>query len=84
LENLCAITNYLTKYFDTNIFLLEADSESKIDQALLHTDVQYSFIKDDNLKLHVTKYRNILLSKTATAYVATYDTDVIFPLPQIM
>jgi len=84
LENLYAITNYLTKYFNTTIFLLEVDSESKIDRSLLHNDVQYSFIKDNSTKLHLTKYKNLLLKKCSTTFISFYDTDVVFPIEQIV
>lgn len=83
LENLYAITSYLAKWFATNIILLEADIESKIDKSLLPFEVEYHFIKDESPILYLTKYKNSLLSKTITPFISMYDVDAVLPVNQI-
>ncbi|MBC6112438.1 galactosyltransferase-related protein [Pedobacter fastidiosus] len=84
LENIYAVTKYLFHHFDTNILLLEIDSEPKLKKDLLHEDVNYSFVKDKQIKLHRTKYNNVLIQKATTPYISIYDADIIIPISQIV
>lgn len=83
LENINAIVKYLQKLYVTNIFILEADRVQKIRMDSWDEKVKYSFVYDENPKLHCTKYFNQLLAIAQTPYVALYDADVIIPESQI-
>ncbi|WP_316789498.1 galactosyltransferase-related protein [Pedobacter frigoris] len=84
LENVYIITQYLHTHFNTNIILMEGDDVSKIDLELISKRVRYVFIKDDHREFHRTKYNNKLIGLAKTPYIALYDADVVFPIPQIM
>jgi hypothetical protein len=84
LENVKAVIQYLTTWFDANILILEVDETSQLEKAIFPPEVQYSFVKSNNPKLHRAKYNNQLICMANTPYVAIYDTDVIFPLPQLL
>lgn len=83
LENLRIVTNYLHQQFKTNIIILEADSEQKVDVSKLPNEVNYHFITDDQPLFHRTKYNNRLITLSSTPIVSLYDTDVVLPIGQI-
>ncbi|QPH38946.1 galactosyltransferase-related protein [Pedobacter endophyticus] len=84
LENVYIVCRYLHLYFDSHILLIEADNASKINRDLLPENVRYHFIRDENPTFHRTKYNNMLIKLAATPYIALYDTDVVFPISQIV
>jgi len=84
LENVYAITQNLSLNFNTNIILTEIDNRSKIDTSKLPSEVRYFFIKDDQQRLHRTKYNNQMILKATTPYIALYDVDVILPVHQVL
>jgi len=84
LENIKAVIQYLTTWFDTNILLLETDETSKLDKCLFPPEVQYTFVKIDNPRLNRPKYNNQLINMATTPYISIYDADIIFPLHQIV
>ncbi len=84
LDNIKTIIQYLCSWFKTNILILEAAETSQLEQCLFPPEVQYSFIKDDNSQLNRAKYNNQLINMAKTPYIAIYDTDVVFPLQQLL
>lgn len=84
LQNIYAVTHYLTKYFQCEILLMEIDSEQKIDAEKLGGNVRYMFVHDTEPRLRRALYFNQLTGLTPTPYIALYDTDVIIPVQQIL
>lgn len=83
LENLYIVLQYLDKFFDTNIIIIESDNKAKVDKNILPASCVYKFIRDDNILLHRTKINNELIRKAQTKIVSLSDTDVIIPIKQI-
>lgn len=83
LENLHCVLRYLTKFFKTNILLLETGSAQTINETTLPPSVNYTFYYTNDNLYHITKYRNMLLKKVTTDIVFFYDTDVVFAPYQI-
>jgi len=83
LDNIIAVTKNLSKYFNTSILVMEIDANQKINPAWLPDDVNYLFVKDDNIKLFRTHYNNLMINKALTKFIAIYDSDVIIPNDQI-
>lgn len=84
LENLYAVTAYLNKFFKTNIIVGEMDSESKIDIDFLPECCEHYFIENNEVLMHRTHLNNVLLDKASTPICAIYDTDVVFPVEQLV
>jgi len=83
-ENILASAYNLSIYFNTNILIVEADNEPKLDITKLPDEVQYEFVLDNTQRLHHTKYINRIIAKSSTPYIAIYDADVILPVSQIV
>lgn len=84
LENILAVIKYIDKYFDTNVFVLEADARNcGILNRQILCGVQYSYVKDCDPVFYRTKYINLMASKVATEYLAVWDADVILPPSQV-
>ena len=83
LENLCFVTSYLEKYFDTNIIIAESDVTQKVDTSLLPQNCEYHFFYDNSPLFFRTKINNWLIRKAGTKIIAIYDTDIIIPVEQI-
>lgn len=78
LENLLLSIDFLQKYFDTNIKVLEAYKyNNSILSKLLPENVEYQFVKDRDPVYHRTKYQNMLLEGVETLYIAIWETDII-------
>ncbi|WP_205510388.1 galactosyltransferase-related protein [Longitalea arenae] len=84
LKNLYIVTACLNKYFKTNILIGESDTGSKIDVSQLPACCKCIFIEDSDVFLHRTKVNNILIKNASTEIIAIYDTDVVFPIDQIV
>jgi hypothetical protein len=75
--------SYLTKYFDTNIIILEHDKISKIPKILddlkISDSVKYIFSKNvaGNDIFHRTRFLNEMLNEVNTPVVVNYDVDII-------
>jgi hypothetical protein len=84
LINLLIVTNYLHKYFKTNILIREYDQTQKVPVAELPPSCTYHFVHDDDDRLNRTRLDNILIAEAQTPIIAIYDTDVVLPVEQIM
>jgi len=83
LENLKTIIAFLDKFFQANIYLLEADDSPKVPKEILNENVHYIFIKDVNPLFKRQFYSNYLAKVTTTDIVIKYDCDVVFPPSQL-
>ena len=84
LENILAVVKYLDKYYQTNIYVLEADRfNNGILQRQLSPSVQYKFVKDCDPVFYRTKYINQMTENVKTDYLAVWDADIVFPPNQI-
>lgn len=84
LENIRAVTDHLTRNFDTRIVVLEADRyNNKMLQSLLNRKVQYEFIEDKDPVLYKTKYFNRLAESLTTPFFSIWDADMIASPKQI-
>lgn len=80
-ENLELVISYLKKHFATNIMVLEADTVEKVQ---LPAEVHKIFIEDEDPVFHHSRYRNLMIKKTTTDYIALWDADAIAPPEQVM
>lgn len=83
LENLHCVLSYLTKFFKTNILLLETGSAQRINETALPPSVEYTFYYTNDNVYHITKYRNMLLKNATTDIIFLYDSDVVLAPCQI-
>lgn len=85
IENLRICTDYILKFFNTNIILLEADKKyNSIVKNFIDSNIEYHFIEDNDPVFHRTKYINTLLGYVKTEIVAVWDSDVIVNPRQIL
>ena len=84
LDNVMAVANYLDKFFDTNILILEADITPKISDSQLPSSCKVIFIEDDNPLFNHTRYNNYLAMHADSTLIAVYDTDIVLPIMQIL
>lgn len=85
LENLLMAIRQITKYFDTNILVLEAASyQNKLLPKLLGRNIKYCFVQDTDAVFHRTKYINQAVKNMInTSLIAIWDADVVLPASQI-
>ena len=77
-ENVKVITDSLLKYFDTNIYVLEADSYNNgLLKKSMNKKILYQFVEDKDPVLHKTKYYNYMVNKIHTTYLSIWDTDAV-------
>lgn len=79
LENLFITINFLTKNFNTNILVLEADKEAKIKNNL-KDNINYIFYETNEDFFHRTKFLNIMIDLVRTKSIVNYDIDVLLPV----
>lgn len=65
------------------ILVLEADSESKLNNEEWMRLAEYIFVKDESPVFHRTKYINQLLCKAKTGIVSVWDADVLVAYGQV-
>lgn len=83
IENLNTTIEFLKRHFNTNFYILEADTEQRYFPMKNQKDIGYVFIKDDNPFLHRTKLINHLLHLAGTPYVAVWEPGVICSADQL-
>jgi hypothetical protein len=79
LDNLSITIDFLSKNFNTNIILLEADEEPKIKEKI-NQNITYIFYQTKDIFFHRTKFLNIMLNLVKTKCVVNYDVDVLLPI----
>lgn len=84
LENLMATIDVVTKYFVTNIKVLNVDAyDNGILPRLIGRKAGYEFIEDWDNVFYRTKYLNRMAIDTNTTYLVIWDADVIVPIEQL-
>ncbi|UGU15234.1 hypothetical protein LS482_16295 [Sinomicrobium kalidii] len=85
LENLLAVTEFLLKYFDTNINVWEYGCwNNNILSKLLPKEVTYRFVEDYDPIFHRTRYINDMIKRCNTPYISLWDTDIIVSPRQVV
>lgn len=85
LENTISIISFLSKYFDSNIFVLEiSDRNNQLLSILLSNKIRYYFLEEHDNIFHKTRYINILSKMVKTPYLAIWDADVIAAPDQVI
>lgn len=85
LENLLESIYHIQKYFDTNIFVLEANVYNNgILERILPSGIKYQFIKDEDPIFHRTKYLNFMAKTVCSCILSIWDADIIVPHTQIV
>lgn len=85
LENILAVTEYITLNFEAPVFVLEsAPFNNGILKKLLNKKVHYSFQEDQDPILYRTKFLNQMTMNVGTPYITIWDTDVIAPINQVL
>jgi len=77
-ENLSILLSWLRKKFDTNVIVLEADSNPQLEELVSTNGYSYRFVEDHNAIFHRTKYLNMMIKMAKTSLVGIYDIDAIF------
>ena len=78
LENIISVTSCLCKYFNTNIFVLEADRwNNGILKSLLNKKIFYQFVEDKDNVLYKTKYYNQMVLSVETPFISIWDADIV-------
>ncbi|MGO4294253.1 galactosyltransferase-related protein [Chitinophaga sp. RAB17] len=84
LENLRVVLAHIHRYFNTKIFLLEADSSRKVPEELVNIGgIEYFFIQDNNPVFDRTLYTNTLASMANTRIIVKCDADIIVSPDQL-
>lgn len=84
LENILAVTRYLTDNFDLEISVLEAAKyDNTVLKRLLPSQIRHTFIRDSDPVFYRTKYINMLTQSVRTPFLAVWDADVVFPPEQV-
>jgi predicted glycosyltransferase involved in capsule biosynthesis len=78
LENTIVIANCLTRYFNTNIYVLEVAAYSNgILKQALNKKLKYCFVEDKDPILHKTMYYNRMVKASNTPFISIWDTDTV-------
>lgn len=83
-ENLRIITMYLDRYFLTNIIIVEAGREPKVNKSVLPDCCRYQFVPEESGVLHRTRLNNLMVQMAETDFISLYDTDMVIPIPQML
>ncbi len=85
LVNLKAAVEFITKNFDTNIHVLEADSfNSKLIESVIPDSVKYTFKEDFDPIFFRTFFTNQMVRECPTPFIANWEPDVIAPPEQVV
>ena len=82
-ENINALIKYTFAHFETNLIVLEADSERRYFPETEPKDFKYEYLDDKNEVFHRTKWINKLIDVSTTPIVAVWDADAISPPDQV-
>lgn len=85
IENVKAVTDSLLSFFNTNIYVLEADKYCNgILRKILNKKARYEFIEDNDPVLYKTWYFNRMINQLNTPIVSIWDADVIVEAEAIL
>ncbi|MCD8043825.1 MAG: hypothetical protein LUH10_12255 [Tannerellaceae bacterium] len=78
LKNISAVLSFLSRNFDSNYFILEADTVRRIGEEICtYKNLTYLFVEDHDPVFHRTRYINEILKQATTPYVAIWDADIV-------
>lgn len=80
-KNLKVVVDYLVKHFNTSIMICEQDTE-KVPEILDGYKFDYIKVNREDGLIHRTRQLNVMAKQATTPYIANYDADVIFSVPQ--
>ncbi len=80
-ENINWIIEFIWKYFNTTIIVLEADETERFHNSLVSRKI---FVKDHDRVFHRTKYINKMIRESTTDLIAVWDTDVFADYKQTL
>ena len=83
-ENADFVIRSISNIFNTNISILEVDSEQVYIPEKIQGNLQYRFIEDRNEIFHMTKWTNQMISVADTPYVAIWDPDTFAAPEQVV
>ena len=84
LENVLAVTHFLSTNFDTIVKVWECNNYNNgVLSTLLDKEVEYKFVCDSDPILYRTKYLNEMILSVETSYVSVWDADVISSAKQL-
>ena len=84
LNNLCTVVRYLNKHFNTKILVHEYGETPSIEISALPIGVKLFFEYGDAAVFNHALTNKKLIEKSDTPFIAIYDTDVVFPVSQLM
>jgi predicted glycosyltransferase involved in capsule biosynthesis len=85
--NLSIVVDYLLKHYQTNIIIYEQDITPKVPsffKAHWHPHVRHVFFPSDSKFFHKTRALNLMTKMSTTPVVISYDSDIIFPVNQLV
>lgn len=84
LENTLISVQFLKRYFDCNVILLEASAYNNgILERTVKREAHYIFIEDKDDILYRSKYHNLLAKMVETPFMGIWDSDIIAPPDQV-
>ncbi|GAB3967323.1 hypothetical protein GCM10028806_09470 [Spirosoma terrae] len=84
LINLYTVVSYLSKYFNSNIILIESGAESRINVSFLNDSCHYIFHENPDPLFHRTHAINTAVKLCLTPIVGVFDCDVVLSIDQIL
>lgn len=85
MENILAVTKFLSSHFETNICVSEFSAYNNgLLEKLLCKNIRYTFHEDHDPILYRTRFLNQMTRSVETPFVAVWDTDVIVPVVQLV
>jgi predicted glycosyltransferase involved in capsule biosynthesis len=84
LDNLFTVVRYLNKHFNTKILVYEYGETPSIEIAALPIGVELFFEYGNAAVFNHALTNKKLIEKSGSPFIAIYDTDVVFPITQIM
>ena len=84
IENTNVVVKFITRYFKTDISILETDIEQRYFLEKKQPNVHYRFIEDQNETYNKAYYVNWLISMTNSSFLVVWDADAIVSKEQII
>jgi len=82
-ENFYICVNYLTKWFNTNVYIIELGDIKQVDQSQFIEEIRYIFVEDNIEEALSLRNVNKVLQELTTPVISFYETGMILPVHQI-
>ena len=83
IRNILIVLDFINKNFDSEVIVLEADTERRFYPDINNKEIKYLFVEDKHPVFHRTKYLNLLYAMAVNPILAVWDTDMLLPAEQI-